>query len=215
MTVRSACLSCLLAATLPAAAAAAKSSRCTRGPSGDPDDIPTMREVTTCQQRAIDAYVKRMRAKGRSPSVAVLERMKERQRDELRAFLEKHPEAATLMEGEKEREDRAEAEDPEKDFVDYFRDAMGYAGAKFRELFGLEKKKVSVSGSRTTSPEAAALLKKLETEGFDEASFKRLNALDPALARQHLKQSVDTYNKQLEQNLDPAMKKYWKKPGED
>jgi len=193
---------CLLSALLvvPADAGLPSLTRCWT-PNSKVEDNRTLSDILACQERARSRYAKDYaKETGQGLPLHMLEQVAETQRGEVRAFLQAFPDRAAVEYDSPAKTGKQGAGTSETSaasgILDFLAKALGMAKEKLHRLLGASDKP-----PLPKNPEAAAAL------GIMKRGRMNLEK-DPAGA---LKRAVGKYNSDLDQNLDPEMKKFYKK----
>lgn len=195
--------------------AAERMPTCTkRGKNGK---VPSLDAVRSCQDRerkkVFDDYQKR--EKTETP-LWLQEKMDDHQRGEIRGFLQKHPEAASFSHepksskesrGKKGKVSSKQASDILSTLTGYF----GGAAGKIKKMLGISGKSKSIGTPTSADLEAARSMKLIndaaKESGLDLEKHRAESMINPGGT---LGKRVKKYNKSLNKNLDPSMKKYFK-----
>jgi hypothetical protein len=200
----------LVFSLLTGPAAAFELPSCTT-PSED-GEVPTLDAVRTCQERVRGrVFQEYTRNTKKEPSAWLREKVDTKQREEIRLFLQKHPGRASFSHAEREagKPQQRQAEGIVDTLTAYF----GKAKGKVVEMLGLgEQKKRRKSNATAAELEAARSLKAVtdaaKESGLDLKKHKTGSLLNPGKT---LSDRAKKYNESLDKNLDPSMKKFYKK----
>ncbi len=193
---------------IPSANSAVKMADCTKSKKGI---VPTLDAVRACQKRErnliINAFEKQK--KGAAP-IWLLEKIDDHEREEVRNFLQKYPNRATLSTLEApSKSTKTKGNDFMNSVKSYFKDAS----VKLKSMMGMGAASKKRIGNPTAAElEASRSLKTVtdmaEKNGLDLEKHKRDSLLNPGKS---LQKRVDKYHKSLKTNLDPSMKKFYRK----
>ncbi|HAH07919.1 MAG TPA: hypothetical protein DCM05_15580 [Elusimicrobia bacterium] len=151
--------------------------------------------MLTCQREARRAFIADYeRRYGRLPSNLRLDALDEHQRREAREHALRHPELATMT---------SETEVVVPGFLDRLKGVYQAAKSRLKGLLHKDEKPGVPSDAATLFSGGADGLKTV----LDKSKWDGKRPMD-------VSQEIKNYNREVDENLDPAMKQYFKKKGE-
>lgn len=171
--------------------------------------IPRLPEVLDCQKESRQRYIESVRKKKRrDPTFEEFDRFDDFQRAEVRRYSEQNPREATV-EGERESERVAEAEEPDPSFLQRVVEAFGLGPEKVVEP---AKGKAAVDAPAAVQEEGRKALGLLK-DGSRMGEVDLEAAADKARQDPQgtLKRAVAERNREFEQNVPEEAKRFYKK----
>lgn len=214
MRRRATLLAALLCLAAPLAGARGH-PKCAFPPRGSDKPVPTLDDMMSCQRKALETFrSEHKRLHGSLPTPVQEEEYRDLQRDEIRAFIEEHPNQTLIDRTEKAEEPAPQAREPRgpeasgslNAILAYFSKAFGFAKGKLESLL----KRTSPRGSPGETAETAGA-RKVIRRGLENAGIEKGDGIGDR--SQALMKSVHKHNRDMDENLDPSMKKFYKKPG--
>ncbi|PIP84554.1 MAG: hypothetical protein CO113_01445 [Elusimicrobia bacterium CG_4_9_14_3_um_filter_62_55] len=174
--------------------------------------LPSLDAVTACQKAARErVFAANFKKRPPEDEIWLAERVDQLQREEVRGYLAAHPELASFSEPETppgQKTDQEQAGGILEMLTAYF----GQAKEKVSGMLGFAPGAAKPGNPGGTAAELEAsrslksVLESARKSGLDLPRHKTGSLLNPAGT---LKKHADEYNKSLNRNLDPSMKKFF------